>query len=352
MYDILATTSNEKFVNKSFKDEYVSFSDGDKPKKTIITDGVLFEADTFSFGTKIGAITNKGSSCFALLEHFEQDSEERNKIMERLRTLPVIQNKEIDKTKTGQKTKGIPSTWVTYEKEKDFENSLLVDRHPYFFIHLYDKTKRAYQKYKSTFDKKSKQMFGVSVEELLKFNDFDNEMIEFLDLYYHKNPTIDSNSVMNKICKRIERLNSKVNFNKNVGSNALVFDILFNTDVDWDWGVYKKVVTAFNKCKKEKSKKNNRGEFEDFEILNDSVRLHLLSICSNEMELLNYLIYHIYKDKDLESGKEMVWMEFGDLIFKIVKSNSLDYFEFPIVDSCGDVNYLDKSYTKREVFYE
>ena len=352
MYDILATTSNYKFVTKTFKDEYVSFSDAGKPVKVIITEEALFKADTFSFGTKIGSLTTKGTSSEALLSCFERGSKEWNKIMERLRTLPVIQNKEIDKTKTGQKTKGIPTTWTKYEKGEDFNNSILVDRHPYFFIHLYDKTKKAYQKYKTTFDKKCKQLFGVSIEELLKFNSFDEEMIEFLELYYHKNPTIDSPSVMNKVCRRIEALNSQININKNIGSNELVFDILFNTNADWNWETYKKVVLAFNKCKKEKYEKNNRGEFEDFELLNDSVKDSLLLVCSNEMELLNYLVYHIYKDKDLESGKEMVWNEFGDLIFRVVKDKNPDCFEFLISDKAGDVVYLGETYKKKEVSYE
>jgi hypothetical protein len=92
--------------------------------------------------------------------------------------------------------------------------------------------------------------------------------------------------------------------------------------------------------------------FEDFEILNDSVRLHLLSICSNEMELLNYLIYHIYKDKDLESGKDLVWGEFGDLIFKTMKQKSGGRFCFPFKCVGGEFVFLGEKYTKKEVCYE
>ena len=362
MYDILATTSSRPFIEKTFKGEIVSYTEDGKLEKVVITEDGLFKADTFSFGTKIGSITNKGSSAFALLSNFEEDSKEHEVTLTRLKTLPCIQNKEIDKTKNGQKTKGIPSTWVQYEKENDFNNSLLVDKHPYFFIYLYEETRRNYLNHVKNFEKKCKQSFCMNLNTFFKKDSFTDEEIEFFELFEKKLPVIKSNSVMNKVCRRIEKLNSEIKFNKNLGSNSEVFEIYFNEDENWDWLTYKNVVKAFAKYKKEISLRGSMSEDfvisesfydgEEVEVINtEDLREYVRDFCSNDAEALNYLVYYIYKDKDLESGKELVWHFYGDLMFKNIKNKSGEYFRFPVKCSKGDINYLEQTYKEKEIEY-
>ena len=58
-----------------------------------------------------------------------------------------LQSAQIDKAKIGKEVKGIPNIWIERQKinkddndkvkkEKEFLNSILLDRHPYFFIYL------------------------------------------------------------------------------------------------------------------------------------------------------------------------------------------------------------------------
>ena len=65
--DILATTSNEVMINGIYKDELPVVYDAPKPNKIIFNEDDLYLSDTFSFGSIIGSITNKGSNGYALM---------------------------------------------------------------------------------------------------------------------------------------------------------------------------------------------------------------------------------------------------------------------------------------------
>lgn len=349
------------FVNRTFKNEIVSYTDSAKPKKVIITDELLFKADTFSFGTKIGTITNKGSALFALIDNFEEGSEEYNTCLTRLKTLPCIQNKEIDKTKNGNKTKGIPAKWIKYEKGEEFNNSVLVDKHPYFFIYLYSETKKKYRDYKKSFEKKAKQMFGMKLEDVLEIENPNEEVSEFIGLYEHKNPVIESNSVMNRICRKVEDLNAVVQLNKSICSEEGVFECYFDEDLHWDWSVYKKVIKGFENFKKDLQFKNAtidsfyvRSSFFDHD--NPLVELELdfaesmVEFCSNEREVANYLMYYLYKDKGVGSNREIVWNTYGNIIFEnVLKNSKSESFMFPIKNHAGDIMYLGSTYKVKEI---
>lgn len=349
------------FVNRTFKNEIVSYTDSAKPKKDIITDELLFKADTFSFGTKIGTITNKGSALFALIDNFEEGSEEYNTCLTRLKTLPCIQNKEIDKTKNGNKTKGIPAKWIKYEKGEEFNNSVLVDKHPYFFIYLYSETKKKYRDYKKSFEKKAKQMFGMKLEDVLAIENPNEEVIEFIRLYEHKNPVIDSNSVMNRICRKVEDLNAVVQLNKNICSEEGVFECYFDEDLHWDWNVYKKVVKGFKDFKEDIRLKNSLTEnwytyssFYDpnnmLNILTEDLCEYMTKYCSNEYEVANYLLYYMYKDGGVKANREMVWNSYGHIFFEnVLKSSKSDTFQFPIKNHAGDIYHLGERFKVKEI---
>lgn len=83
----------------------------------------------------------------------------------------------IDKAKIGKDVKGIPKTWVNREyinemdiddSERIFLKSIMLDRHPYFFIHLYAKTKKDYKVFMDEYNFSSIHKFGVSLKTCAK----------------------------------------------------------------------------------------------------------------------------------------------------------------------------------------
>ena len=99
--DILATTSNPQVCNGIYKGELPVVYDAPKPNKTIFTEYDLYKADTFSFGSIIGSITNKSSNAYALLNNLEKTygrgSEEYKVTYSRLMQCCKAQSAQIDK---------------------------------------------------------------------------------------------------------------------------------------------------------------------------------------------------------------------------------------------------------------
>ena len=71
--DILATTPNPIMKKGIWPDELPVVYDAPKPEKILFTEDDLYRADTFSFGSIIGSITNKSSNAYALLPLLEQE---------------------------------------------------------------------------------------------------------------------------------------------------------------------------------------------------------------------------------------------------------------------------------------
>lgn len=110
----------------------------------------MFIADKFTFGSIIGAITNKSTTGYALLSYLEdtygKDSREYKTVLQRIKMCTKLQSAQIDKAKIGKEVKGIPKIWTDRKyieglnlsnDEKEFLKRIMLDRHPYFFIHLY-----------------------------------------------------------------------------------------------------------------------------------------------------------------------------------------------------------------------
>jgi hypothetical protein len=110
--DILATTSNSQIINGVYKNELPVVYEAPKPEKIIFTKDDLYKADTFSFGSIIGSITNKGSNAYALLPLLEveygKNSDEYRITASRLKQCCKAQSAQIDKAKIGKEVKGIP----------------------------------------------------------------------------------------------------------------------------------------------------------------------------------------------------------------------------------------------------
>ena len=121
----MATTDNNVFIENIYKNELPVYYEPPKPKKVVPTEKDLYEADTFSFGTLIGQITNKGSAGYAILDLFDEDSQEYQITKNRLKMSCKLQSAQIDKSKIGQKVKGIPKMWVSRNEEDEINLSLV-----------------------------------------------------------------------------------------------------------------------------------------------------------------------------------------------------------------------------------
>ncbi len=376
-YDILATTSDETVIKGVYKNELPVVYQEPKPEKKIPTEDDLYHADTFSFDSIIGGLTNKSTSAYALLSELHPDSIEYDITLKRIKTITKAQSAQIDKTKIGREVKGIVGKWINYkpiprdkdgnvidESEKEREarelnNRILLNKHPYFFTHLYKNTKKKYKNHVKQYEILTLQRLGVTLDELKSMKRRTVEQQQFLDEFYRTSPVIESDCVMNKICWRIESIDFEIkNLLKN-DNNKDLHNLFVSDDVPFDEDVYKKIVTRYKEYNAEVRNLMVNGERDDKNKLNEStlqeinlsrkqLKLELLKICSNEEELVNYIVHLFYVDNP-KMNKDIMWSLFGNVIVNNLMKNKTSII-IPVESNEGDIEYLNKHYKLKEVF--
>ena len=370
--DIIATTSNKTICNSIFKNELPVVYEVPKPEKKIITDYDLYQADLFAFGSIIGSITNKSTTAYALLPMFKKGSKEYETLMNRIKMCTKLQSAQIDKAKIGREVKGIPSIWVEKQKinkddseevkkHKKFLNSILLDKHPYFFIYLYKETYNKYKKYKLSNDLSCRQKFGISIDELLQKEDCTEEEKSFLNAYKKYLPVVDSDCLMNRLCKYIESINFNIKEKLKTDDKEDIYKLYMNDAIPKDNDKYNEVLTEYKSFMKELRDLGNMGINSDSskekydedlgrEVNNiyESFQNRMLKICSNAYELTNYLVEIFYCEYK-GSNKDILWNTFGKYIFENIKRKNMKPVLFPIPNDNGDIVYLNKKYKLEEV---
>lgn len=366
-FDILATTNNEQFINGKYPNQRVVTYAPKKPKKKVFTEDDLYTADTFSFGTKIGQITNCSTTFCALIPNFKEGSKERILLENRVKMCCGSQSRQIDKTKIGQSVKDIAGIWKKRQvvlpddtpeqkKEKEFYNSILADKKPYFFKY----------KYKDTGHK-------CNITELSKKQDSDRDYAKpYKDLSFEEkaemddkkdNNTIISNCVMNNVCRYIEsqdfsikqHIKSTDNFdytillsNSNFMINKKLYvqlkEIVSNTFKEWEIKrhIEKKDQYIRGNLAKTTSEKNFNKDVE-YSLLKQKLE----EVCSNEEQLTNHLVYMFYVDC-VSYNKTILWFLVGKTIYENIK-NKFSSFYFPIKNGNGSLQFLFNKYSIERV---
>ncbi len=363
-------------INSVYRDELPVVYDPPKPQKIIPDEDDLYHSDKFAFGSKIGQITNKGSNGFAILPLIEElygiDSEEYKITSSRLKQCCKAQSCQIDKTKIGKEVKDIPKLWVDYreikdddrediKKEKEFYNSILLNKYPYFFKYRYHEAKRKYNQYINTYELSCRQHFQMSLNKLLLLKNKSDKQIEFIKKFYNYIPLTYSNSSMNLICLYIESVSFNISSKiKNDDFNDLYF-LYKNIEYDYTEEIRNEIINIIKSHKKEvstdfkwmsdedKENEDNENEY-IIESKVDSVSLFnkMEQVCSNVWIVVNCLIDYFYVDNP-NYNKNILWNSYGYYIYKNVIKNTSDKVLFPFQSESGNINYLGKKYELQEV---
>jgi len=374
-YDILATTSNQEIINGVFKNELPVVYSPPTPEKIIFSDEDLYKADTFSFGSIIGSITNKSSNGYALLSNIEDkygnDSDEYKITLSRLKQCCKAQSAQIDKAKIGREVKGIPKIWVYKQiinvddseeiiKKKEFHNSILLNKYPYFFKYLYKTANKKYKKYCEMNEITCHQKYKISFKKLKELDRLSFEQKEFIDNFYKYMPLTYSNNPMNLLCKYIEGINFEINKKIKSLDDSNIISIYINKEHLYTNEEYKEVINILNqhinKIRYNKILFNDVANdynyddniIQDFKIDNDLLEQELNNFCSDVYLVTNILIDYFYKDK-ISSNKDILWNTYGKYIYNNVKNNTIDNPKFPFPNKYGKINYLGLNYSLKEL---
>lgn len=371
-YDFLSSTSNRVAIESVYEDELPVVYQAPKPEKIIFTNDDLFKSDKFTFGSIIGAITNKSTTGHALLNYLKEEyginSREYQTVLKRIKMCTKLQSAQIDKAKIGREVKGIPKTWTDRkyidnmdisDKEKEFLKRIMLDRHPYFFIHLYKDTKKKYKKHIEGYNLSSKHKFGLTIDELIEKKDKTQEEKDYLKMFYEYMPVIYSDSVMNNISRYIENIDFDIKNKINVTDSKDIHLILMRNENIEDENTYNQVLEAYKKMKKELKNRNNiRSSFnkhkfdenlsQEVDSIYEKFKSKMDNICSNTYELVDYLIKIFYVEFP-SSNKDLLWNIYGQYIFKNIKDKNQNKVYFPMPNKQGKIIYLNDRFILEEV---
>lgn len=381
-FDILATTPNEVMIKGVYKDELPVVYKTPKPEKILFTEEDLYHADTFSFGSIIGSITNKSSNAYAKLplveKKFGKDSQEYRLMKSRLQQCCKAQSAQIDKAKIGQEVKGIPKVWITRNKlkknrhgsltgrrlsPKKLYNNTLLDKYPYFFRYIYKDTNREYKKYLDEYNIICRQKYRMTFHELEVQKEKTQEQEQFIAGFYEFCPVLISDSPMNLLCRYIEKIDFHISQKTKTDAASFDYELYKRKNLDYTeyYDEAASVIRIFLSEQRNllvtNSTENGYDNADDDNLpipdnTTDDLYERLAGVSSNPYIIVNCLIDYFYREKP-KSNKDLLWKTYGKFICKNIAANSgqaAALFPMP----CGDredydLQYLGYHYKLQEV---
>ncbi len=232
-------------------------------------------------------------------------------------------------------------------EQKKFYNSILLDRYPYFFIYRYTECRREFKEYRERAEITCKQKFGCSLDELERSDDLTEEQKALLANYYRYMPVIMSNSPMNLICRRIEKLAKEVSDRAKL--DEFDYTILKYKGVEYGKAERRKVINEVKKflqarkesavaadCTAEQSEYMwgylDSGEYTES---------MLIKVLPDMRVTVNVLVDYFYRDNPRKS-RDLLWGVFGKYLLNNLKGDTVS---LPLPDNNGEIEYLGDKYS-------
>jgi hypothetical protein len=302
---------------------------------------------------------------YAMLPHYEKNGKEYNEIIKRLKICRRAQGNEIDKAK-GLIVKDFPKSWTNWGKviegmtdeQKqtiDFNNSILVEKRPYFMRYLYSNYNKKYMKHNYNYDIYAISHFGKNRIDILSSNNsaLSADELKFKEFYYKFSPLVDSDCLMNNVCHYMEQNIKEIKENGRRAISDENILLLKDNDIEIDKIKLKRLYDLFKKYKSEKRNFANimDGDIERFKTIeqyNKFIKTEAFNISSDGQELANLAISICYEIHP-NDNKTFAWGVFGEEIINNVYKNRQTIVKIPFVDDFGNIEWLGNKYSSKEI---
>lgn len=350
--DIVFSTDYKPFVEGKQNGKPL-FYDILVPEKTKIENkNIVINKQAAGMGSKVGFLTNYGSTVATMLSDYSENSEEYKILNNRYHYIRTAQGLELDKQK-GLIIPDFPSWWSKVEKEMTpFEKSLVVTKRPYFFKFLYDYMSKRYNSEFMAYDNISRVIYDMGLKELMSIESPTKDQKNLIDTYKSKSFFIDNNSIMNRVSHHME--NKIREMSKERREISKTFDyrkILSKHNYKANKNDLDKMQILFKEYKS--LKKALREGIHDYGEENysslDQIRLYInkrayATISSNSEDLANIVVTLCYNVLG-ETSRKFAWDCFGQEIVSNIKKRKKDNFvRVPIKNKQGSFDYLYSRY--------
>ena len=210
--DLLFSTNNKILLNNHKKLPAIQCCQRNT-EKVIVTEKDILKTNKNGMGNKVGSITNRVTAMMEVLSHFSPDTKEYKELQFRIACGQLYQQNELDKIK-GIVARPMPSSWYNFRgcNGDPYQQSICVDKKPYFMIYVYDDYKRDYKKYMETANSKCMSMFNITLDELINKSDKTEQEDAFIFWFNKKMKFGTGLCAMNRICWHIESEFEKYKF--------------------------------------------------------------------------------------------------------------------------------------------
>ena len=356
--DLSFTSSSQEMIDGAQGGLPISYAKKVAPKIEVNQENLVL-SHINGLNSKIGFITNCSSTDYTMQVYFSGSSLEYKELMRRSKLFRYYQGENIDKSKNGG-AKDMPKTWFNYQKIEDgmskeqvskikFDNSILIDRRPYFFRFIYRHYNKRYLREIEVYDNYCKTKFGFGFKGLLAMpeSEINDEMLQMKHDYYRYSYFIFTPSVMNKICWYME--NKVKEYKHKLKEDIFDWRILVIGELDKNKiEQMKLLVEKYNDYKFKTIENKEDEDCLDVDMFNSQLKENALSqISSNIKELASLAIYCTYASK--RGAKDFAWKLFGEGIVQNLLEKSVDKkIYIPVLDESGNQNYLWSHYLIKE----
>lgn len=376
-------SSNMKILKKGCLEEAypLYYEPGCKGVEGTINDENVIAADERGLNSRVGQLSNKSTSFYAMLPLYPRDSKEYKCIRDSITILGEVVGTEIDKIKTGilpvqpynwkpiqiihkqKNINGKTEKVSVYSEEQEkaiyHHNELVPDVKPYFFRYNYSYLDKDIKTLENEIGKECKYNYGMKLNDFLnkynngeffdhvqqlfenaaKYKELNKREYEFTDeelmkvriystikKFIKAYPVLDTDCIMNKICHKFEKIQKQFN-DFNNGKNLLKDYIVRDMEVDNKiLNSIAESISSYKKYRKFITKNNNiNNEINNKTIARDT-KERLDSLMENTKNKI-YSLFEPYEDKKIiltyllkaaKNEEAIVWMIMGDDLLKII----------------------------------
>lgn len=258
----------------------------------------------------------------------------------------------------------MPRSWYDYHANKLSEEhteedvarrelyvSILADKKPYFMRYIYPDLMKQYNTYLSNTNAKCNMLFRMTIDKLLAIPDTDltPEQKEFIRYYNSRMPVSMADSVMNRICRRVENALS-ISLKSCIRKTEFDYRIL-RQDIEYASSQRMRIDQLHKQYKQSLrellSVPVNGADDEDVrraaqEMLKKQFRIDALLICNDAQQLCTIMVDLCYTR---ESSKRFAWDICGKEILDNLFTAGGHRLTYPAKRDDGELNFRGQRYT-------
>ena len=346
-----------------------------KAEKKVPTEDDIIASNKLAFNDDIGVVTNHVTSMIEVQSGYLPKSDEYKALAYRIMCGQLYQQNTIDRAK-GIIAKPMPSNWYTLHdckigenddeetvKQKEFDFKIVASKKPYFMTYVYPRLKSENDTYIRNNNRgviRRFNQYGIkSIENLQKYPDKTDTMVEYLNYYYKRLPVGNNPCVVNRIAWIFEDVFknyfSKISKYMREANHSEFDYYILKSGVPYGKATYNKILELYKeysrrveeyqkKIRTEKVEKDNEW-MERFQFV-EFFKSECYKACPNERELCDIVLDICYSR---EKSKQFAWDICGTTILENLLRRNNNKIKYPqMVSDGGEFTYCGKQFVMCE----